>query len=530
MLVRTRKIGMLLLVCIALAVSSLPLQVAKANGGMAGNTAKEAGNAEKAAPHILLVYDSMGQGTSRAGNIETLKRLLASYGAQVTLVSQDDYARGDLQAYTKVIAIHNAADLSVNSAFLDDLNVYTGDYLHIGEQMPGKLQAALSIQTQVTSRETIDLSIGPFAQSSIPVEQMPYIVEAKGTTYGSVHLGNRDEAAPYAVRMGHYAYIPYFEQGNLSELALAYVLKDWMGVREQGRNYVVFKEIYPFSDLALLEQLADKLYNAGIPFAASVRPVFYNTDYPAMLRYLETLKYIQSRNGTILVHEPIVATSVPPEDETLMDKMAHFINVLADYGIAPLGLGTEMYWSYDERYSNEGMRFFDSAILFPDEKPYYRSKINTSRPLDSALYSMQLSFLQQFKHAGKAIAPLPMDMVLTYDFVDNEAELDEIVQQLSDSWITFSDYKYGAHRVQTEKNEIVSRDGKLAINGEPLVLNIEMKSISSDYTYKQEDEKSLEELFNIQNKIFVVLILITLVAFGLLLIIGYRMYKRKYFK
>lgn len=523
MLVLIRKINLLLLICIAIAVTSLPLQVAKANTA----NANAAGNA---APHVLLVYDSMAKGSSRAGNIETLKRLLASNSAQVTLVSQDDYAQGSLQAYTKVIAIHNAADLSVNSVFLDDLNAYKGDYLHIGEHLPAKLRAALNIQTQVTGRETIDLSIGPFGESSIQVERMPYIVQAQGTTYGSIQLGNRDAAAPYAVRLGHNAYVPYFEQGNLSELALAYVLKDWMGVSDQGRTYVVFKEIYPFSDLALLEQLADKLYSAGIPFIASVRPVFYNTDYPAMLRYLETLKYIQSRNGSILVHAPIVATSVPPEDYTLIDKMAHFVNVLADYDIAPLGLGTEMYWSYDERYSDEGMRFFDSAILFPDEKPYYRSRINTSRPLDSALFSMQLTFLQQFKHAGKAIEPLPMDTVLTYDFVDNEAELDEIVQQLSDSWITFADYKYGSHRVQTEKNEIVSRAGQLAINGEPLVLNIEMKSISSDYTYKEVEEKSLEALFNVQNKIFVVLILITLAAFGMFLIIGYRMYKRKYFK
>lgn len=85
---------------------------------------------------------------------------------------------------------------------------------------------------------------------------------------------------PFAVSSGRSAYLPYLKQGDFTAIAAAYVLKDWLHYTEQPQMYLVIKEIYPFSDLNLLEQMADRLYRSGIPFIASVRPVFANTDFP----------------------------------------------------------------------------------------------------------------------------------------------------------------------------------------------------------------------------------------------------------
>lgn len=486
---------------------------------------------EREPAHILLVYDSLAKGTSREGNIEALKRLLAAYGAKVTLAAIDNYEQGDLQNYTKVVAVRNIPDLTIsNQDYIKDFETYAGGYLHVGEQLPAKLQRELNIRTQTVDRAIIRLSIGQYSQSSIRTDHMFYIEHAAGTAYGAVSSSSGDLKFPYGVSDGRFAYVPYFQRGNLSELAMAYLVKDWLGVAEQGKTYLVFKEIYPFSDLQLLKSLADKLYNAGIPFMVSVRPVFSNTDYPAMKRYLETLKYVQSRNGSILVNAPVVAETIAPNDQTLGGKMATFVNVLAEYGLAPLGIGTDMYWSYDRQYAVEGMGAFDSVVLFPDEKPLYRSQSNTSRPFASSLYSMQMDFLRQFDQTGKAVQPLPMDTALTYDFFDNEKQLDQTVQDLSESWMTFADYKYGLHTVRTEANIISSHNGVLLINDKALNLNDAFKNISSDYLYKQEEQKSFTTFFNIQNKIFIVAIFITLLIFGLFFIVGYRKYKHKYFK
>lgn len=157
---------------------------------------------------------------------------------------------------------------------------------------------------------------------------------------------------------GNDTYAPYFEQGNISTLGMAYVLKDWLHITAAApKMYLAIKEIYPFSDLRLLAETGERLYQLGIPFLASVRPVFSNTDYPAMQRYLVAMKSVQSSNGSILVNAPVVMPTISSGDHTLKGKMNDFINLLAENGLGPLGVGAEMHWSYDKEYSEAGMSF-----------------------------------------------------------------------------------------------------------------------------------------------------------------------------
>ncbi|MGF7048870.1 uncharacterized protein YdaL [Paenibacillus sp. DS2015] len=479
--------------------------------------------------HALLLYDSLAKGTSREGNVETLQRLLASYGVKVTSGTYDEYERGTLSRYTKVIGIRNSVELTItNIDFINDFEIYEEDYFHIGTAIPTSVQKELSIQTEVATEQFVDLSIDQFLEPRIQVRNFPYIVQAEGTYYGNFTSANQGNNSPYGVRNDRYAYVPYYEQGNLSELAMSYVLKDWLEVNQQGGTYLIFKEVYPFSDLNLLEKLADQLYDAGIPFMISVRPVFSNTDFPAMQRYLETLKYVQSRNGSILVNTPIVSSTISDNGPILQGQMESFIDVLADYGVIPLGIGAEMYWSYDAQYAEYGMGFFDSVVLFPNINPIYRSRTDSSHAFMSSMYSMSLDFLQQFEHTDTIAHDLPMDSAITYDFSDDEAQLNEIIQALMGSWITFSDYKYGEHEIDTQANAISSDNGFLSLNGQNVDMNDAYRSVSSEYTYTVEQEQSFSTLFNIQNKIFIVLIVVTLLIFGYLFLIGYRLYLRKY--
>ncbi|MCG7408254.1 hypothetical protein MH117_12550 [Paenibacillus sp. ACRRX] len=511
------KLIMILVMTLGILMGSTPASV-------------HAADAVKEKPiHVLLTYDSYGIGTPRQGSIDALQQLLAAYGVQVTIADIDSYQVGTLQTYEKVIGVHNAYDLPLTNAdYIADLAAYKGDYLHIGAMIPAQVEAKLGLRTQMARGGTIRLSVGKLQQTFIQAEPLPYAEQSAGRTYGELALAGK--TYPFAVSHERYAYIPYLKQGNLSEIAAAYVLKDWLEVNRKGRTYLLFKEVYPFSDLQLLERLADQLHEAGLPFMVSVRPVFSNTDYPAMKRYLETLKYIQSRNGSIIVNAPVVASTISVQDDTLQAKMESFIDVLADYGIAPLGVGAEMYWSYDHLYAEQGMSFSDSAVLYPNEQASYRSRADTSKAFQSSLFSMPLSFMDQFERSSRAIPSLPMDSVITYDFFKDREQLDNAIQSLLDSWITFADYKYESHAVRTPRNEIISYKGTIAINGQSVDLGSAIKDISSDYTYKEEQQKSFEKLFNVQNKVFIIIIIVTLMVFGGFFIVGYRLYKRKYYK
>jgi len=479
---------------------------------------------------VLLLYDSLAADTPQAGNVEALERLLAGFGVQVTAMSFDRYAAGQLSQAHKLIIVRNADDLPAwPQAFLTDLDSYSGSLLQIGGQPLAALQRKLQLDiVQTGGADTISLQIGPFAQAAITTSGIPYIVGHAGSAYGAITSEMRHRSSPYGVAQDGYAYIPFMVQGNLTELAASYVLKDWLAIAAPSHYYVLFNGIYPFSDLDLLNEMADRLYDAGIPFIASVQPVLDHLDYPAALRYLETLKHVQSRNGSIVVNAPVVASTIVQDIHVLQTQMEAFLDALAGYGIAPLGVGAEMYWSYDQHYTQDGLRFFDSSIVFPNEKVMYRAPTDISTAFASHVYTVKAGELTPYMAPRQALAPLPMDTALVYPFPQNRSELEATMQSLLADWSTFADYKNTEHTVRTAHNEIGSRSGHLQINGAAIVMNNNIQEIQSEHTYVQENEKSFKTLFTVQNNIFIVLILTTLLLFAAFLVIGYRLYRQKY--
>ncbi|GGA10885.1 hypothetical protein GCM10008018_65190 [Paenibacillus marchantiophytorum] len=478
---------------------------------------------------VLLLYDSAAISTPKEGNVEALERLLASFGTQVTVHSYDQYQAGMLMNYTKVISVRNADDLfQIPDSYKQDLGNYQGDFLHIGNQVPMNVQQALGLDEQNVEQDIASLKIGQLSQKAIMVNGISYVTKYTGKAYGSLTSDKLKSAAPYAVSNGKYGYIPYMVKGNLTELAAAYLLRDWLSVKSNHQLYLLLDEIYPFSNLALLDELADRLYEAGIPFIANVQPVLSNLDYPAAQRYLETLKHVQSRNGSIVVNAPVVASTISQDITVLKSEMSSFLDALAGYGIVPLGIGSEMYWTYDDHYAVNGLSYFDSSILFPNEHVMYRARTDKSQAFGSSVYTIPADVLKSYVAQGQILEPLPMDAALVYAFPDNNKKLDTLMSSLIQDWTLFSDYKYEDHTVRTQVNEMGSGKGQLHINGQTILLNSVLKDISADHAYVQEGKKSLTNLFSVQNKVFIILIASTLLIFSAFLFIGYRLYKRKY--
>ncbi|MFS0841012.1 hypothetical protein [Paenibacillus sp. 1P03SA] len=480
---------------------------------------------------VLLLYDSLAKGTPREGNVTVLRQLLASYHAEVTVSSIDRYKQGTMQAYTNVVTVVNDGDIRISSrAYLDDLAVYPGAYLHAGYQLPPAVRDKLSAATEEVSRDTAEIAADKRTQPNVPVRDIEVLTQTGGNTYGSITLSGSGRKTPFSAEAGGTAYVPYFQKGNLSELAMASVLKKWLRIEEDGQAYVVLKEIYPFSDLDLLEETADRLYGAGIPFVISIRPVFNNTDFPAMQRYAEALKYVQTRNGSILVNAPVVLDGVSREGGDLRQKMSWFISVLVKYGVAPLGVGTEMYWAYDKEYAKSGLGFFDSAVLFPDVKTLYIDPSDTSKPFTSAPYSMPMGFLRQFGAADRSVPAFPMDTAVVYDFFGSKQEMEEAVGTLGSSGIPFADYKAGSHEVKAGDIVVASSRGAVTINGSPVNTEYTPQKISADYEYEKKQQQSLAGAISVQNRIFIIIIMVSLVVFGGLIVVGYRLYRKKYLK
>ncbi len=485
--------------------------------------------AAAAGGRVLLLYDSLAAGTDKEGNVAELQRLLAAYSSEVTLLSIDEYQTGQMDGYSRIITVMNNGDIeTVNPQYARDTANFQGQLLHIGYHVPEQLRKAMSLKTAVDPGTSASLSIGDIAGLAFQASDMPYIVSFKGgRPYGSLSLEDGSLQAPFAVSAGRYTYVPYL-QGDSGLLGLSYVLRDWFAVTDAPHTYLVLREIYPFSDLELLEHAAERLYESGIPFVASVRPVFGNTSFPAMERYAEALRVVQSYNGSIVINAPAVRPPINSSDRSLAGKMSTFIDVLVNAGVAPLGIAAENYWTYDKEYAPAGMGFFDSVVLFPDEQIFYMEETNVSKSFASSLYSMTWEELTGLPHTGKALPQLPLDTAVTLELPEAEEELDAMLQSLQGSWMNFADYRQGNHSVNTDNHTVVSSGGVISINGQTLNVAYSPQAVDGNYQYQEEQKVSFAKLFSVQSAFFIVVIIFALLLFGALLLIGRRLYRKKY--
>ncbi|WP_248565383.1 hypothetical protein [Paenibacillus sp. L3-i20] len=483
---------------------------------------------------LLLIYDSLAKGTPQEGNIESLKRILAALGFNVKLQSIENYQSGELSGYNKLIVVRNMLNNFINDQFEKDLSPYKGAYLHIGHERPSFLKSKFPVEMALSVPDRAKITIGGLDQLNITAsaERIPIILHTSGEKYGGLELASHTEKFPYSVKWGQVAFVPYFGTGFGAEISMGYVLADWLGIQNDGQIYLIFKEIYPFSDLKLLESAANQLYEAGIPFIFSIRPVFYNTDYPAMKRYLEVLKYVQSRDGSIFVDAPVASLAAGIQKDLLKEKMTGFIDLLAANGIVPLGIGvsSELYWRNGDQFVEKGMSFFNSAILFRDDIPELVKEAEPGRSFFSSPISVRWNDVISTLGRPEASRVLPLDLAVTFDFATGTAEWEEQLQELKESWISFDDYKYSPHRTETEEYVMESKEGLLFVNKEEISIVHTISSVLPDYEYREKETKSLEGLFKVQNNFYLIVIGVSLLLFSGLFVIGYRLYKRKYLK
>ncbi|MDQ6421576.1 hypothetical protein RB620_19295 [Paenibacillus sp. LHD-117] len=488
---------------------------------------------------VLLVYDSLALGTTMEGNVEALLRLLAAMGVPATLRQMERYDEDgdDLGAYKGIIAVRNDPELqSGYTRFAADLSRFPGMYLHVGPDMPAFFADQLRLETAISGPESARLSVGPLrlANFAAGAERMTYIAKASGKAYGELLWPGSERKAPFGIREGGIGFVPAFRSGSASELAMAYVLKDWLGLSGEGKVYLLYKDIYPFSDLALLAKTADTLYSAGIPFIYAVQPVYMNLGFPAMQRYMAVLEYAQAHNGTLFAGAPVLSPVAGIQRDTLKEKTALFLNVLAENGLVPLGVGADagLYWSNGASFAETGMEPFNAMVLYPSGNPALLMHVGepACRTFADSLLSVRWDELGPYWDARKPVS-LPVDLAMTFGFPAVEAEMEGAVRELRDSWLPFADYKAGRHETRTAEHAMASSDGILTVDGRQISLrgNVSV-DVDLEYQYRDLGQRSFERLFTVQNYFYMTMIVASLVLFGVLMAVGYRLYKSKFLK
>lgn len=311
---------------------------------------------------------------------------------------------------------------------------------------------------------SISFAFGTHTQAETFEEGIRFIEETKGETEGTLTLAN-GEQTPFAAKCDEGWYIPWYNTNGLSAIALAEIIGEYCGSGEGGELFVVIDEIYPFSDLTALKETSDLLYGAGVPFIARVMPVYNNLDYPAFARYADALRYVQSRNGTIVIHDFI---EVPDEmeREPAADRLTRFQDAL----------------------SAQDVHYF---------------------PMTYSPFAVSIDELEKMFSGTKDFGTFGVDTMVPFTLTDDKAAREELLRRINDKWLSIEDYRL---RYTTERYLYQARE------------------ISEDYEYIKEEERTLAGLFAAGNEVFMVIVMICLVIFGVLMIIGFRLYRRKFFK
>ncbi|ECB9715225.1 hypothetical protein FL879_07505 [Listeria monocytogenes] len=468
---------------------------------------------------VVVFYDSLATGTENEGNMDALLRMLNSLGKRVTIYSWVE--NPDLSQTSEIIVLQNKKD-GLSNEWTKKLAKSKVKIAYIGENPPTFITDKLKLKTKVMTDAsiTIQTAAGLSGKPQL-VNETNLITSYKGTSFGEMDAAENGQAA-YGVQAGNYAYAPIFQADNTSEFALMDVLKALFDIKTTTNQYAFITGVNPFIDFDLLKKTADTFYEKGIPFIVSAGPVFYNQDFQAAKNYAEILRYVQAKNGTIMMNVPAVTYGDSPagELESIMQKSVHFF---AENDVAPLGVTAELYWNFDKVYGVEGFAPFNTGILLPNQKIIHTTKVNNGSAFEKSPYSVANDFYATTTEGRN----FPVDIAITYSFFDNEKELKAAAEELANDNI--SDFRFQDHEVKTNKDTIESSAGSLYINNQSVTLDDDLNYIKTkNKTVKQAG--SLEGFFGYQNTFFTIVIVLSLGIIGVLFVFGYRLYMKKYMK
>ena len=310
---------------------------------------------------------------------QSIVRVLSACGYAVTAIPETGYKTDSLLGCTALVT-------TVRQPYLDSLS-FGIPVLCVGPQA-GPVDG---IKTQSVPSFGGMLHAGNI-QASINIANPSLLIsEYEGEAAGEMEFPLRGKF-PYGVIQNSVAYVPHYVQDDLQPLALGLVAKKLFGDAENGRLFLLIDEVYPFSDLGMLCHMADELYKRGYPFTVSAMPVYDNLDYPSFLRYAQVLRYMESRGGAILMHDPIIRAA-ETEQESPDARLARARSALEEQGL-----------------------HLANGFVSP--------------------YPLSLNGFSNLSGAVDPFGPLPMDVSITLPIAKTPEEFDHTLEVIRRKWIT----------------------------------------------------------------------------------------------
>lgn len=487
------------------------------------------GNNMIEAKEVLVIYDNLAIGTANSNNLNSLETLLSDLAQTAEITTIDDYQAGRMMDYQKVIIMKNTENSIANESFRSDCQKFSGEIVYIGFISTGLFPGLDQLPINRQMKQTASLSKGAMTINSIWVEDLRVINQLPSIGETTIVVG--EKRYPFSVKLNNITVVPTYIGNQSFQLCLGELLENWLTPSADVSMLVLVPGIYPFSDLNQVVAMSDAFYANGIPFALGVVPIDDNMDYPAMTRFYQVLRYVQSRNGTILIHRPGPET-VSDSDTALAEKMYAVMNKMVENKIYPLGLVTGENLFFDDFNSLTPLNAFSSGIIISD--PTQATQIipagNETWALNRASLGIDLETVVNTQSQTRNFINYPISTAIVLSLPKDEAALTDQVEVINNKWLSLTDYKNLENYWSIGQNTIQSRSGEISLNGMPVSLAYNEEPVDDNYAYQKPPEYNLAKLFTAGNVFLLTVVGIIIVVFIIIVIFSRRIYLNKFRK
>lgn len=468
---------------------------------------------EEVIPEILIIYQA------KDSNLENLVALVTSFGKTIEMISIEDYKKDKINSFGDVIFL-KLNDIAIeNENLRNDLLWYSGNLLYIGKSDKVAFPKLSEIPIKTYSQGNISFKFKDYITQNILINEIEVINKPLNLEREAIIVNG--ESFSFSEKVENLTYVPYFDDQEETLLCFSSTLKRFLGIDSKESMVLIVKEVFPFSDLTMIKKMSDAFYENGIPFTLGVIPLSDNTDYPAMKRFYDTLKYAQSKNGSIVAY-----ALNKKAREVSGEPMEKGLTAMVNNGVYPLGIVVSKNWILEEYpYTNVS---FSSGII--GNNPSYSVDAFTKSSTDfvNATYGISMETLEKTRSLKKEFGTYSLTTGIMVDLPKSDEELYTLINSINEKWLSLTDYKALDHQVKVGRNEIIANTRGVFLNGNLLSLAYEAGPIEETYQYQPLPTYTLGNVFNTGNTVLLIIMGAIIIGFLLMLFISRRLYLKKF--
>ena len=495
--------------------------------GVKPTYASEVQNIPKA--DILLLYSKNISG-DQVKDVASIADTLTYFGYNVSYSSIEN-SIGQLNKFSNIIIY--SVNEKENNDFIDELCNSNSQVMIIGgkiiQQINDKMNLSITCQSIENYSYNITYNFSNKNEVKISGNTQNATLLKGNFDYTSGSLTARNINGFYCTRIGRFTHIVTYDQkSDILKAMLTQEIALWMwpykGLPHSYAQYVVFDEVYPFTDPGKLLEIADFMKNNNIPYAISVMPIYDNINFLSMKRFCEALTYIQANGGAVILHNPIIqGDKISTED--IQKKINVAISAYTSYGVYPIAFEAPSNWMYKD-IGKEIMRRFRTIVLYPTEESGW-----TTNEISNGIYLDGHKIIAPALSMGNDSASLVKfhSTALYLDVNDGIDEISGKIESIKGSEISVNSLWALGQAVYTDNKALVYENSILTLQGKIVKLEYVPFKYDEKSNLKKSGITNMTEIIAQNNRFLLLGIVVAIIIFITFIFIARYRNRKKFF-